>query len=536
MPPSEARPSKAAKVYTALEWVGTSESPGPYFDHGSQMGQDQRDTYFRVLRLHADSVADMPMNDVGRAEAVTILNRMLVCPACKRRAEEAGRLDLTAQPGKHLLATAAPWDGRDRCVDDDGEISHYTKLQKASIQRTLGALSALWAVAVHAGSGDAEADDPRCIGITKNPFAKVKVPRFEDRPDNDDFAQALSHIQLERLERAMPAAFAASVPVKAHGLLRRSELLAMTRSMVSWPAEDDHRGQAVITIDSTWFADGLRPWGKTAASTREPIYLSALATSRLAEHVAAFRSSPSPESCTACAAGLGSQDAEPTNAHRGCSFAGNAPIWVLPESGDRPHPDSYSQMFRGACERAGLTPEAIGFWPTPKVLRATGATLLLEAGIEPELVRRMGRWTNLNTLLKHYNRLRDASKARAAAALDAQARGELGIAGGEALDPTAQVVALSRRNEALAERISMLEEQLRNTGHNPTPDIARNNKKRSVLDDDALLTQLISEGHTRGRILEIVGLSLATKNYARLDARATELGLTLPPKWTKRAS
>ena len=212
----------------------------------------------------------------------------------------------------------------------------------------------------------------------------------------------------------------------------------------------------------------------------------------------------------------------------------DTPLWRDPDTGERPKPDYFTKtLFANAVVAAGLLPENIGFRATPKLLRATGATLLLEGGVSPELVQRMGRWASIETLRKHYNRVRDVAKEEASRTLDANARAELGLAQvqPDALSAEDKVRFMSRRIEAMLMRVHELEEALVAAGAvmptGPTPPM----KKVGRFDDDSHLRQLITTLPSRKAILEALGVSLATKNYHRLEVRAADLDVSLPEKW-----
>jgi hypothetical protein len=233
-------------------------------------------------------------------------------------------------------------------------------------------------------------------------------------------------------------------------------------------------------------------------------------------------------------------------------MADDAPVFAMPSTGERPHPDSYSAICVEAGVRAGLTKETIGFRVTHKVLRATGATMLLEAKVEPETVQRMGRWTNVNTLRRHYVRIRDTSRASAAAALDAQARGELGLATAGELGPSDENPYLRATIKHLTDKLERYKAALVEHGVDvdaldtptvepvrlrppPGQQAPRQKRPPSPFEDDDLLRRCVREGQSRNQVLIALGVAPATKNYRRLEQRAAELGLELPPK-LRRAS
>jgi len=181
------------------------------------------------------------------------------------------------------------------------------------------------------------------------------------------------------------------------------------------------------------------------------------------------RSTPNPKVCAACRAGVGEHtEAHRTNPHQGCDFAADAPIWLDPVTRKRVEPDDFSETwFATACVQAGLTTERLGFKPTPKLLRATGATMLLAAGVPAQQVARMGRWANVEVLLNHYHRMRESSRADAAHLLDAFARVELGLDSAEEIDPESRVRFLVRRVEVLEQQLAERDAFVKALGFDP---------------------------------------------------------------------
>jgi integrase len=553
--PEGSKPSR--KTFTLSEWVGTFDDPGPYFTHSRAMGTAHRKTYFSCVKNRAELIRDLPMHEVTSADAALVRDWMLVCPDCRGRAESQGRSDVLAKAPATLLATAPPWDGRGMCIGEDGANSHYTLLQKATITNNLTILKTLWNVAIREGSGVHPAQ-PRCAEIASNPFTHCPIPRFKDRPDNDDLVQALSHEQVERFARSMPPEFQTSITISVHGMLRREEVLGLSRQMCTWP-EEEKDDQAILRVTEVLNpVDGLRGFAKTTMSATEPIYLTAFATERLIEHLDVYRSNPNPDACEACAAGIGAVMDNSPNLHRGCDFAGDAALFVVADTGQRPTPDAYSSMVEVAAVAAGLTPAEIGFRPSHKTLRATGATMLLELGAPPELVQRMGRWTNIETLRRHYFRVRDTAKVKATGSLDAQVRGELGLDPVEMADPGDRIHYLEGRVVHLEAELATLRAAFDESGLDPAELVWKPavpiRKKRSggawgqwdrstvdwdrssALDDHDRLRDAVAAGGSRSDVLKHMGLSAATKNYRRLESVADELGLELPPKWHRQAS
>ena len=445
-------------MLTACEWVGDPHggTPGPCFlpGHANKMGARQKERYAALLRLYGSHFSTRPMGTVKHGDAVVMLQKMLVCSSCELRAKAANRKDLVKVPHISFGADKPAFDKA--CFDADGESTHLSRVQNGGIVNALSAMKTLWKVAQKAGD---IGTIPAFAGLGKNPFEHIlgAIPQLSQLVTNDSLAEALSHTQLEQLNTAMPESCEAIVLVAAYGLFRRSELCGLERQDIQWPSLSEHKGQARIKISRVMLDDNsVRGWGKTPGSTSNWISLSKTATDALRAHMVKNRSTPNPD-CSTCAQGVGEILDSKINSHTGCDFANNAPLWWDTHFNRRLQPKNFTiKYFPEACEKAGLTQATIGFRPTPKLLRATGATLLLDAGVPITDVARMGRWSNIDTLQKHYHRQRDASKTAAAAALDVDARGELGLSANDDATLESRVRFQQRRIEVLeAERTEL---------------------------------------------------------------------------------
>ena len=445
-------------MLTASEWVGDPKggNPGPYFlpGHANKMGGQQKARYEGLLRLYGSHFSTRPMGTVTHADAVVMLQKMLVCSSCELRAKAAKRKDLLKTPHISFGADKPAFD--EACFDAEGVSTHFSRVQKDGIVGALTVMKTLWKVAQKAGD---IGTIPAFAGLNKNPFEHIlgAVPQLPQIVTNDSLGEALSHTQLEWLNTSMPEHCEAIVLVAAYGLFRRSELCGLERQDIQWPTLPEHKGQARIKISRVMLVDGsVRGWGKTPGSTSNWISLSKTATDALRAHMVKHRSTPN-SACSTCAAGVGEILDSKINSHSGCDFANNTPLWWDTNFNRRLRPTDFSiKYFPEACEKAGLTQATIGFRPTPKLLRATGATLLLDAGVPITDVARMGRWSNIDTLQKHYHRMRDVSKTAAAAALDVDARGELGLSTNGDATLESRVRFQQRRIEVLeAERTEL---------------------------------------------------------------------------------
>lgn len=551
---AEQRAAAAASrpMFSAAEWVGQPKKgkPGRYFQHANAMEDGQKRRYESLLRNYGAHFKDKPMDRVTVDDARVMMQKMISCDACRRRAIVARRKDLLAEGHVRFDSTKQPWDGAGACVDDDGESTHFSGNKRDTVAANLWLMRTLWRVAMEAA---ADGNEPQFEKLKSKPFEKVgaNVPNVPEQTTNDDLAESLSHTQLDMLRLGFPDWLRASVRTGAYGLMRRSEFLGLERGMIVWPTLPEHYGQAVIQVTHTYAADSRnprvavrRPWGKNAHSTREPIYLAAIATAELREHVLTFRSTPNPKVCAACREGQGEHTGSTkTNQHRGCDFSNDAPIWWDPTREERVTPHEYSgTWFARAALAAGLTVSAVGFKPTPKLLRATGATLLIDSGVPIEQVAHMGRWKNVDVLRKHYHRMREESKAQAARSLDWAARGELGLPGTEEASLEDRVRFLDRRVDVLAAETARYRQILADLGVDldeldavepatvRTLDVRR---AESPLADIDRIRELAATCANRLEIIEALGMT--STSIPRLAEVAKEHGIELPKPWQRTA-
>lgn len=165
----------------------------------------------------------------------------------------------------------------------------------------------------------------------------------------------------------------------------------------------------------------MRPWGKTDWSTGVPITLGQIAVKFLNAHVR--RNHILSPACPACAAGdglwLGTTRHNP---HRGCGFANDAPLIPMQLC----TPAHYTKKVCGHAQTAaGL--DTLPFTIVHRSFRCTSATMLIRAGVPESEVVVMGRWSNPQTLYRHYVRLYGEANEQAVGRLDLQVAVELGL-------------------------------------------------------------------------------------------------------------
>jgi hypothetical protein len=523
-------------MMSAAAWVGDpgGGKPGPYFSlgHAQQMLPSHKQRYATVLRLYGSHFASKPMDTVTHEDAVIMLKKLLVCTACEQRARAAKRKDLLKSPWLSFGADQLPFDAA--CVDDDGESTHFSRAQNSHLKRALVLMKALWKIAKKAGQLRSVAG---FAGLTENPFEHIggAVPQLAQRATNDSLSQALSHTQLDLLNASMAEHCESLVLVTAYGLFRRSEVLGLMRGNIEWPTLPEHKGQARIKISQILDdKNQLRPWGKTPDATSESISLSKTATDALRAHLVKHRSTPNP-ACSTCAAGVGEILDSKVNNHAGCDFANNAPLWWDPKHKHRLWGDNFSEdYFAEACVKAGLTPSTIGFRPTVKLLRATGATLLLDAAVPITDVARMGRWTNIDTLQKHYHRQRDVTKTAAAAALDLDARGELGLSTQDDATLESRVRFQQRRIEVLESDLKEIHARLAANNIDlqalqPAPAPAPQRVENWWEDIDKVRVAVAKHSNQSAIIRALSHVTAQQPDYAKLAEVAALHDMELPP-------
>ncbi len=126
---------------TLAAMVGTSDALGDFFDVRTGSARSVVDLYLRSVYDHAADIANVPMESIGRRDALRFRNRLLICPACFARAEAAGRHELVARAESTLLATnPRAWDGT--CPD------HYPRFKRKTIIGYIVALGAIFNTAI----------------------------------------------------------------------------------------------------------------------------------------------------------------------------------------------------------------------------------------------------------------------------------------------------------------------------------------------------------------------------------------------------
>jgi hypothetical protein len=182
---------------------------------------------------------------------------------------------------------------------------------------------------------------------------------------------------------------------------------------------------------------------------------------------------------------------------------------------------------------AGLTPERLGFSLTPKVMRATGGTLLLELGVPDQVVMSIGGWANLNTLKRHYSKVRDESRVGAGKRMGEAAAAELGLGVADDAPLDIRLRAMQKRAEraeADVERLSALVVELGGEPAAPAPKRISSGNPHGVWTEDRVRAA-IAGATTRREILTRLGISAASKHYQHLGRMAAELGLKIPGRW-----
>ena len=109
-------------------------------------------------------------------------------------------------------------------------------------------------------------DEPRCAGISRNPFRRIALTdfKYQQPPANIDFKQALSSASVESLADVIAPWARAAVWVCVWAMLRGGELLALRRADIRLPTGVESRGQAEIIVSHTLGPRGrLKPWGRT---------------------------------------------------------------------------------------------------------------------------------------------------------------------------------------------------------------------------------------------------------------------------------
>ena len=511
---------------TLRDWIGDPAKGvrGDFFLHGETMKKPNEDQYERTFRLHGafELIGDIPMDQVTVNDANNVCNRVLRCQACVALASQLRPLQ---EISDFDLRADRPTFNKKPCV-----LHRPARLkQRASVDRYFSTINAAFNAAV------------RAKVITENPFTNISYGYWEEPEINDDLRVSLSHSQLDLLTRAHPDELQVVPAVSTDGMLRRSEMWGLWTKDFPVPPEDPSDDPETVTfqLSRVWNTStkSFVPWGKTAKSLSESIVLGAATVKTLNNHLR-HHMSPSPE-CDACTRGERVwRGVRRNNPHSRCGYANDAPL--VPYSVCTP--DHYS---KSVCPQSQLAAGLgdIGFKITHRAYRSTGAVLHLDAGVRATTVLKMGRWTDLDTLMKHYNRPSLDQFTDAAKLVDRTRAAELGIDQTDSAPVSGRLRFLSDQNAALSSRCEALElenAQLRareelpeRLAPGPIVQVRRSNRrvgKWDALHDDDLRSAIQTE-RSQLKILVALGLSTAHKNYTRLRAEALRLGMELPPSW-----
>ncbi len=511
---------------TLRDWIGNPAKGvrGRFFLFGKTMGRTNENQFESMFRLHGafDLIGNIPLDQVTVDDASNVCSRVLRCQAC---AELASQLSPPQNIAAFDLRVDRPTFNKKPCV-----LHHPAGLkQRHSVERYFSKINAAFNAAL------------RAKVITENPFANISYGHWEEPETNDDLRVSLAHSQMDLLTRAHPEELKVVPSVSTDGMLRRSEMWGLWIQDFPVPPEDPSDDPDTVTfqLSRVWSASGkcFVPWGKTEKSLSEPIALGAATVKVLNNHLRNHMS-PSPE-CDACTKGERIwRGVRRNNPHSKCGYANNAPL--IPYS--LCTPDHYSKTVCSKSQRAAGLGD-IGFAITHRAYRSTGAVQHLDAGVPATTVLKMGRWNDLDTLMKHYNRPAREQLAEAARLVDQTRAAELGIDQTDSAPVGGRLLFLSEQNAALGAQCEALElenAQLR-AGEGlperpaPRPIVQVRNSNRQVgkwdeLNDDDLRSVIRTE-RSQMRVLVALGLSPAQKNYTRLRAEALRLGVELPAPW-----
>ena len=522
-------PTPTSTAPTLRDWIGDPANGvrGDFFLHCKTMKKPNEDQYERTFRLHGafELIGDIPMDQVTVNDASDVCSRVLRCQAC---AALATQLSPPQEISDFELRVDRPTFNKKPCVSH-----HPARLkQRASVDRYFSTINAAFNAAI------------RAKVITENPFANISYGHWDEPKSNDDLRVSLTHSQMDMLTRAHPNELRLVPVLSTDGMLRRSEMWGLWSKDFPIPPEDPSDDPDTVTfqLSRVWSTSttSFVSWGKTAKSLSEPIALGAATVKVLNNHLRDHMS-PSPE-CDACRKGERVwRGVRRNNPHSACGYANDAPL--VPYSVCTP--DHYSKTV---CPRsqgaAGLGD--IGFAITHRSYRSTGAVQHLDAGVPATTVLKMGRWTDLDTLMKHYNRPAREQLAEAARLVDQTRAAELGLNQTDSAPVGGRLLFLSDQNAALSSRCEALElenAQLRASEglperHAPNPivqvPISFEQVGKWVGFSDEDLRSAIGLERSQMRILARLGLSPAQKNYTRLRAEAIRLNIELPALWATR--
>ena len=518
--------AEATDEYTLDEWLGTPDEPGPFFAHaadwsgGVELDRLGVTKYVRAMQTFGAHLTGRPMSQIGFDDARRYVRNLLACRPCTERAKAAGRSDILARPDLNLRGDKPSWDGQ--CFDDRGVSTHYVFRSPNTVRDYRSHMRHAFRVARWCGEGE-HPRDRRCAE-NGNPFERLGKIKFDVRERPHDFAFALSHTQVKHLGKHMPKHYEAAVHVCTYGMFRRSELLGLSRRNLVMPTKPEDGRQALLIITHTWRDGELRAWGKTEGSTGTTVLLPASATDWLRFHLDNFRSTANPQRCEACRLGVREHaDRQQLNPHLHCDFADEAPLWADSKSGERPRADYFSQeVFKEAVVAAGLAGGK--FVPTLHTLRASGATLRLEAGEHIESVRKQGRWANLEVLLRHYYRPTDDARREANARLDVAIRAAAGEEAPADLTSDDEILRLQQ----VAQRLQAEVDQLLRDGREPYVPRRIDREERRRLDyTPADIRRAIAPPRSWREVAKRLGMTGAHNSLAPLKRIAKENGITL---------
>jgi hypothetical protein len=211
------------------------------------------------------------------------------------------------------------------------------------------------------------------------------------------------------------------------------------------------------------------------------------------------------------------------NPHTGCGFADDAPLWVDPDTGDRPDPGAFARMFRKAVRRAGLADGK--YTPGLHCLRATGATLAVLSGQSVDAVVIQGRWSDRRTLIDSYLRPTEDGQRSANDKLDA----EIQAAWGAEVDLEAaleeQVRLFRISNNALRAEVEDLKRQL-SSAETPAP--PRFRSKGWYTEED--LKRELGPAMDMSHLCKRLGLTGAQNTRRAIRRKMDEAGLDFWPE------
>lgn len=475
---------------TLAEWIGTPDEPGQFFTAGRPMGANHQSQYLNLIqRPEFDGIRDRPLAAITPEDIRAVVAWWAHCPNCLQTLRHRGS---THRAADARAATSA----NPPCGAENGS-SHATALSKATFRNHCVSLRTIFNVAASPIEGDP------VISQSPVPTVAQLANGLIFRASSDGTRRSLARYELQALADCSPPELALLPLVGAYGQMRVSELFGLNVGDITFDVRDGQRMQARIRLSRVFVRDVggrilLRTYGKTATSLRD-VYL--------------------PPSLSA-------------ELHEFCSdLPAETPLWSAPD-GRRLNPGTYTKrIWPRIVEAAGLNEATLGFAVHPRHLRSCGATLLIETGTPIAEVARIGGWTNTATLEQHYFRLRDDTKAAAAARLDSwteresESAEELRIALREAREEIAYLRSQSTRVQRTTVRAAKPRSERSNTRRPGPP---------SRWDDAEHVKAIIESSASRREALTNLGLSHAAKNYQRLDQFADEHGVELPARWRRR--